>query len=45
MQGHYTSKANSFSVYLPSEYGYPNEGNLTFDQLHERENISPAECR
>ena len=29
---HYAVKANSFSVYLPLQYAYPNEGNFTFDR-------------
>ena len=32
----------SFSVYLPSQYGYPNERNFSFDQLHERKKITPV---
>ena len=32
----------SFRVYLPSQYGYPNEGNFSFDWLHERKKITPV---
>ena len=40
---HYATKANSqFYVYLPSQYGYPNEGNFSFDRLHERKKITPV---
>ena len=32
----------SFSVHLPSQYGYPNERNFSFDRLHERKKITPV---
>ena len=30
----------NFSVHLLSQYGYPNEGNFSFDRLHERKKIT-----
>ena len=39
MQIYYATEVNSLSVYLPSQYGYPNERNFTVNRLHERKQL------
>ena len=39
MQLHYATEVNSLSVYLSSQYAYPNERNFTVNQLHKRKKL------
>ena len=35
----YATEVNSLSVYLPSQYGFPNERNFTVNRLHKRKQL------
>ena len=36
---YFATEVNSLSVYLPSQYGYPNEINFAVNKLHKREEL------
>ena len=36
---YFATEVNSLSVYLPSQYGYPNEINFAVNKLHKRKEL------
>lgn len=39
VNGNFATEVNSLSVYLPSQYGYPNERNFAVNKLHKRKEL------